>query len=106
MQTARIPAAPRTARIASTAAAPAPPRPPRARARRLHVSAGVTDQTARVCGDPERVCFLVSDVASWTAWSPITKKADKRGPPADQIQVGTRFELQQELFGVYSFTML
>ena len=92
--------------------APPPPAPARAaavrgRARAVRAAAGVTDQSARVRGDPARVCFATADVGAWPAWSPVTKSAVKLGTPGAPIQKGTRFELKQELFGgIYSYAML
>jgi hypothetical protein len=95
-------AASASAAAARRASRPAPPpRRPCVRA-----AAGASDQTARVRGDAARVCFAVADVAAWPEWSPVTKAALKLGPPAEPIKEGTRFELEQELFGVYSYTML
>jgi hypothetical protein len=90
------------------------PRPvfcPRAAPRRvaLRVSAlaaGQSDHTVRVRGSPQQVSFFVSDAAAWPAWSPITKKGVKLGVATDLIRKGSKFELQQNLWGVLSYTML
>lgn len=83
------------------------PRAPMRRPRAVLVRAGASDHAARVRGDAAQVCFFCSDLTAWPAWSPITKSAVKLGNQAQPIQKGTRFELQQELFGgVMAYSML
>jgi hypothetical protein len=96
-------APPRAAAAAPQLHRPAAPR--RARLRVAALAAGASDHTVRVRGDPGRVSFFFADVAAWPAWSPVTKAAVKLGAAGDPIARGSRFELQQNLWGVLSYKM-
>jgi hypothetical protein len=107
MLAARLaPAAPRR-RAAPLTAAAAASRPRRGAALRVEaLAAGAADHTVRVRGDPGRVSFYCADLAAWPAWSPVTRSAVKLGAAGEPVARGSKFELEQSLWGVLTYKMM